>query len=65
MGAEMITGHEGVVARPGFDGSIEEPTPIAAVSGLLRFRRPNPYDDLVWSKDDLYDFCTDPRGEYV
>ncbi|MEX2132620.1 MAG: carbon-nitrogen hydrolase family protein, partial [Acidimicrobiia bacterium] len=45
------------------DDSIEEPKSFASIPGLLRFRRPDLYEDLVKPSDNLYDFFNDPRSE--
>ena len=44
------------------DDSIEEPKRFASIPGLLRFRRPELYEDLVKPTDDIYDFFTHPGG---
>ena len=41
------------------DDSIVEPKPFASIPGLVRFRRPELYGDLVAAADDLYDFAVD------
>lgn len=43
------------------DDSIREPKPFASIPGLLRFRRPELYEDLVKPATDVYDFFSDPR----
>jgi 5-aminopentanamidase len=44
------------------DDSIEEPKAFASIPGLLRFRRPELYDDLVKPADGDYDFLSKPGG---
>lgn len=42
------------------DDSLEEPKPFASIPGLVRFRRPELYVDLVKPAGDSYDFFMDP-----
>jgi predicted amidohydrolase len=42
------------------DDSIEEPKAFSSIPGLLRFRRPELYEDLIKPVGDEYDFFHDP-----